>query len=102
MTTEERDWNEINGEARAKMTLGKRANEMAGFYSGKEIEDKALFVAWLGELLSMTREGIYDCYLADNDTVVVHWKDGYMKMINIAANSRMAIIREVVNDEDLR
>lgn len=96
------DWNEINGEARAQMIKGKRADEMVGFYSEKEIEDKALFVAWLGELLSMTREGISRCYLADNDTVVVCWKDGYTKMINIAANSRMAIIRQVVNDEDLR
>lgn len=99
---EERDWNEINGEARAQMVLGRRANEMGSFFAGKDVEDKALFVAWLGELLSMTREGISRCYLADNDMVVVCWKDGYTKLINIAANSRMAIIREVVNDEDLR
>ena len=99
---EERDWNEINGEARAQMIKGKRADEMGSFFVGKDVEDKALFVAWLGELLSMTREGIYSCYLADSDTVVVRWKDGYTKLINIAANSRMAIIRQVVNDEDLR
>ena len=99
---EERDWNEINGEARAQMIKGKRADEMGSFFVGKDVEDKALFVAWLGEMLSMTREGISRCYLADNDTVVVCWKDGYTKLINIAANSRMAIIREVVNDEDLR
>ena len=68
----------------------------------KDVEDKALFVAWLGELLSMTREGISRCYLADNDTVIVRWKDGAWKRINIAMNSRMAIIRQVVNDEDLR
>lgn len=99
---EERDWNEINGEARAQMIKGKKADEMGSFFVGKDVEDKALFVAWLGELLSMTREGISRCYLADNDTVVVRWKDGYTKNINIAANSRMAIIRQVVNDEDLR
>ena len=65
-------------------------------------EGKALFVAWLGELMSMTREGISRCYLADEDTVVVQWRDGYTKLINIAMNSWMAIIRQVVNDEDLR
>ena len=96
------DWNEINGEARAQMIRGQRADEMGSFYAGKDVEDKALFVAWLGELMSMTREGISRCYLADKDTVVVQWRDGYTKLINIAMNSWMAIIRQVVNDEDLR
>ncbi len=96
------DWNEINGDAQGRMVLGERADETRGFYTDDDLRDKALFVAWLGELLSMTREGITRCYLADNDTVIVQWRDGYTKLINIAKNSRMAIIREVVNDEDLR
>ena len=93
------DWNTLNADARAKMIGGKYADEMAAFFKGDEedLEDKALFVAWLGLLLSMTREEVVRCYLRDEDTLVIRWKGGYEKLINIACNSRLAIIRAAVN-----
>lgn len=94
----ERDWNEINLEARAQMIGGKRADEMESFFKGDDeaIADKALFVAWLGELLSMTREEVTRCYLWDKDTLVIRWKGGYEVHVNITASSRLAIIKDVL------
>lgn len=93
------DWNALNNDARAKMIGGKYANETAAFFKGDEeaLEDKALFVAWLGLLLSMTREEVVRCYLADESTLVIRWKGGYEKLVNIAADSRLAIIKDALN-----
>lgn len=93
------DWNTLNNDARAKMIGGKYANETAAFFKGDEadLEDKALFVAWLGLLLSMTREEVTECYLADEDTLAIRWKGGYEKLVNIAADSRLAIIKDALN-----
>ena len=97
MEEENINWDEINLEARAQMIGCKRADEMGSFFAGKDLEDKALFVAWLGELLSMTREEVVRCYLWDEDTLVIRWKGGYEKHVNIAANSRLAIIKAAVD-----
>lgn len=93
------DWNTLNNDARAKMIGGKYANETVAFFKGDEeaLEDKALFVAWLGLLLSMTREEVTRCYLADESTLAICWKGGYEKLVNIAADSRLAIIKDALN-----
>lgn len=93
------DWNALNNEAKSRMYSGMKANETAAFFCGDDfaLEDKALFVAWLGALLSMTREEVTECYLADKDTLVIRWKGGYEKLVNIAADSRLAIIKDALN-----
>ena len=93
------DWNALNNEAKSMMYSGIKANETAAFFCGDDfaLEDKALFVAWLGALLSMTREEVTECYLADEDTLVIRWKGGYEKLVNIAADSRLAIIKDALN-----
>ena len=99
MGRQDRDWNLVNDWAKARMYNGIYANETAAFFKGDEeaLEDKALFVAWLGALLSMTREEVTECYLADADTLVIRWKGGYEKLVNIAADSRLAIIKDALN-----
>lgn len=93
------DWNTLNNDARAKMIRGIYANETAAFLWPDDfaLEDKALFVAWLGALLSMTREEVTECYLADADTLVIRWKGSYEKLVNIAADSRLTIIKDALN-----
>lgn len=62
------------------MKAGVSKNEFIGVYS---------------ELLQMTREGIADLTLYDDDIVIVTYQNGYKVAINIAANSGMAIIRDI-------
>lgn len=56
---------------------------------------KQQLVEVLGQLLSLTREGIEGAVLADNDTVKVIYDNGYEKTVNIRMNSGLAIIRDV-------
>lgn len=58
--------------------------------------DRALFVENLGVLLSQTREGIQQAYLDYDDMVHVVYHGGSEKLINVAMDSYMAIIRDVV------
>lgn len=58
--------------------------------------DRALFVENLGILLSQTREGIQQAYLDNDDVVHVVYHSGFEKHINVAMDSYMAIIRDVV------
>lgn len=57
---------------------------------------KDQLVKGLGETLSLTREGISHLELKDNDTVIIHWKHGYQREVNIARDSGLAIIKDVV------
>ena len=57
--------------------------------------DRHLFVANLGTLLSQTREGIVGAYLDDRDQVHVVYKDGYARVVDVSCDSYMAIIRDV-------
>ena len=91
------DWNTLNNDARAKMIGGKYANELPFSSDEEALEDKALFVAWLGLLLSMTREEVIRCYLRDEDTLVIRWKGGYEVYVNIAKDSYLAIIKDALN-----
>lgn len=49
----------------------------------------------LSETLSLTRERVDHLELKDNDTVVIHYKGGYQKPVNIAMDSGLAIILDV-------
>lgn len=57
--------------------------------------DRQLFVANLGTILSQTREGIVGCFLDSEEQVHIVYKNGYEKLINVNADSYMAIIRDV-------
>jgi predicted Ser/Thr protein kinase len=57
---------------------------------------KKQLVKSLGETLSLTREGISHLELKDNDTVIIHWNHGYQREVNIACDSGLAIIEDVV------
>ena len=56
---------------------------------------KEQLVKSLGETLSLTREGISHLELKDNDTVIIHWNNGYQREVNIACDSGLAIIKDV-------
>lgn len=45
--------------------------------------------------IKLTREQVERLELYDQDTVIIHFKDGYAKPVNIHMNSGMAIIRDV-------
>lgn len=49
----------------------------------------------LSETLSLTRERVDHLELKDNDTVVIHYKGGYQKSVNIAMDTGLAIILDV-------
>lgn len=49
----------------------------------------------LSETLSLTRERVDHLELRDNDTVIIHYKGGYQKSVNIAMDSGLAIILDV-------
>lgn len=56
---------------------------------------KERFIEKYSELLFMTREGVSHLELQDDETVVIHYKGGAEKTVNIACDSAMAIIRDV-------
>ncbi len=53
------------------------------------------FISMYSELLSMTREGVSHLELQDDETVVIHYKGGAEKTVNIACDSGIAIIRDI-------
>lgn len=59
--------------------------------------DREAFVHNLGVLLSQTREGVVKCELIDKgDTVVITFKGGATRTVNVHADSYAAIIRDVM------
>ena len=59
--------------------------------------DKATFIAKLEELLKMTRlDHVDHLELKDEDTVVIHYYDGYQRSVSIAADSGIAIVKDVI------
>ena len=77
----------------------KRASEtMAMFASPADsLADRKQFVTNLGWLLSQTREGIEFAYLDDKEVVNVVRRRGKELLVNVEANSYMAILRDVAN-----
>ena len=59
--------------------------------------DREGFVHNLGVLLSQTREDVIKCILIDNgDTVIIVFKGGGTRYVNVHADSYAAIIRDVM------
>lgn len=59
--------------------------------------DREAFVHNLGVLLSQTREDVVKCELVDRgDTVVITFKGGGTRTVNVHADSYAAIIRDVM------
>lgn len=56
---------------------------------------KERFIEKYSELLFMTREGVSHLELKDDETVVIHYKGGAERIVNIACDSGMAIIRDI-------
>ena len=77
------------------------ASETLAAFTAKDeaIRDRELFVHNLGELLGQTREGVDACVMhnteAADEFVRVHFKDGFTKDIHTAADSYIAIVRDV-------
>ena len=60
-------------------------------------EDKELFVENLGWLLSQTRTGVVSAALdSEREIVTVTFDNGYEKRVNVACDSYIAIIQDVV------
>lgn len=79
----------------------RRADEMLASYMDdpEAIEDRKKFVRNLGWLLSQTRDGVTGCELVDiwrgTERVIVTYKGGSTKDINVHMDSYAAIIRDV-------
>ena len=59
--------------------------------------DREAFVHNLGVLLSQTREDVVKCELVDRgDTVVITFKGGGTRTVNVHADSYAAIVRDVM------
>lgn len=56
---------------------------------------KQQLVDSLSDTLKLTRERVDHLELKDKDTVVIHYKCGYQKPVNISLNSGLAIIMDV-------
>ena len=56
---------------------------------------KEKFIEKYSELLFMTRGGVSYLELKDDETVVIHYKGGAEKTVNIACDSGIAIIRDI-------
>lgn len=76
----------------------KACEDAAAFYTKEDaLKDRKLFVSHLGRLLSMTRDGVVCCELDDQENVIVYYKGGYTRKINVSMDSYAAIIRDVAN-----
>lgn len=58
-------------------------------------QDREMFVANLGWLLSQTREGIVRAYLDNDEIVHVVYRNGHEELVNVNMDSYMAIVRDV-------
>lgn len=78
--------------------MEKRANEtLAMFMDDADAwADRCLYVENLGKLLAQTREQVEGCTLLEGDIVLVTFKGGYTKRVNVACDSYAAIARDVL------
>lgn len=67
----------------------------------RRYDDKMNFVRNIGAVMSMSRERITGCELIDDDTVVVTYMSGYTKEINIACDSYIAIMQDILRQIEL-
>lgn len=61
---------------------------------------KEQFIKSLEQALKLTRAGVESLELADEETVVIHYKGGGKRPVNIALDSATAIIRDVARVVD--
>lgn len=79
------------------MNFNYAVSESAMMFASAEenLEEKKKFVKNFGILLSQTRAGVHDAYLDDDDIVHVRYYSGAETLINVHADSYMAIIRDL-------
>lgn len=80
---------------RKKMRTNENFTEIFGS-DEEQLRDKQMFVRNLGQLLSQTGTGVMTAELEDKDTVVIYFVGG-TKRVNIACDSYLAIIKDVVD-----
>lgn len=56
---------------------------------------KQEFIDQYAILLRMTREDVSGLLLVDDETIIILYKNGCQKIVNIAADSGISIIRDV-------
>ena len=61
---------------------------------------KQEFVKALEGVVVLTRDGVSNLELVDEDTVAIHFYGGGKKLVNIALDSGSAIIRDVAKHID--
>lgn len=61
----------------------------------KGITKKQLIKSF-AETLKLTRVGVSDLELVDNDTVIIRYEGGGMQRVNIAMDSGCAIMRDIL------
>lgn len=80
----------------------KKANETKAYYENNQLEDKKLFVENLGWLLSQTRNQVKACkyiqFENGDEAVTIIFPSGYTKIVNVSADSYLAIIKDVVEE----
>lgn len=59
---------------------------------------KQQFIEALEDVLKLTREEVNHLVLQDQDTVIIYYESGGSKRVNIALDSGIAIIRDVVKN----
>lgn len=75
------------------------ADEDKAMYASPEVAalDKAMFITNLAGLLRQTREGVVDLALSeDGETVTILFEGGGTRRMNIACDSYLAIVKDVV------
>lgn len=77
--------------------MEKFANETLAMFMepADQWSDRCLFVENLGKLLAQTRENVKGCRLLEGEIVVVTFKNGYTRQVNVNCDSYAAIIKDV-------
>ncbi len=57
---------------------------------------KASFVMTIGVILNEANSDVETTDLINDETVLVTFKGGHTKQVNIAADSRMAILKDII------
>lgn len=64
------------------------------------MEEKRAFIELLETVLIAANVDVCSLELVDNDTVMIHYFGGGKRRINIACDSKIAIIKDVVSRVD--
>ena len=61
---------------------------------------KKQFIKSLEQTLRLTRAGVKNLELVDDETIIIHYEGGGKRPVNIALDSATAIIRDVASVVD--